>query len=179
MSAPQLHSVMQWLIARARHVENEATARGRPPGVGLDAGIAFMHAPDDRHLLNLMEERASSADPEARHYDLKLRADLTRLRQGWRPDAHDLESAPHIRVGGASWTPFADPFTVSIFGAFLDADGSPTGRQRITSFLIAVDAREGKWARTWNRFYQLDDVSAENALRGGPHGEDLAKGNET
>jgi hypothetical protein len=125
-----------------------------------------MHAPGDPEFERLMDARMRSSDPTDVINDLQLRTDLVRLKAGWRPDENDLADAPHLRVGGLVWTPFFKPWSVSLVGAVLNANGVPTGRQRITSFLIAVDAREGTWARTWNRFYRLDDASALRAEDG-------------
>jgi hypothetical protein len=163
VTEPYLNTVMSWLVARARTIERETVEAGRPLSIGLAQGLALMHAPDEPDLERLMTARMRSNDSTDVINDLQLRTDLARLKTGWRPDEHDLAEAPHLRVGGIIWTPFVRPWSVSLVGAVLDANGSPTGRQRITSFLIAADAREGKWARTWNRFYRLDDTGIHRA----------------
>lgn len=149
-------TVMSWLIARTRQVEHEAAAYGRPLAISVDEGVAFLHGPDDPDFKRLMDERMYSTDPDDVIRDLELRTDLHRLNRGWRPTPDDLASAPCLRLGGMIWTPFARPFTVRLVGALLDEAGEPTGRQRVTSFLIAADTRQGAWVRTWNRFYRLD-----------------------
>jgi hypothetical protein len=156
MSDRHHQTVLSWLVARAREVENEAAARGRPLPIGVAEGVAFMHGPDDADLKRLMDERMYSVDPDDVVRDLELRTDLHRLYRGWRPGPKDLANAPHLRLGGMIWTPFAKPFTVSVVGALLDEGGEFTGRQRVTSFLIVADALRGAWVRTWNRFYRLD-----------------------
>jgi hypothetical protein len=155
MSKPSTNTILSWLIERARTVEREAVERGRPLATGLAQGIAFLHAPDDTDLMRLMDERSLSTDPEQVILDLDLRTDLYRLGRGWRPTQDDLVEAPRIQLSRVIWSPFANPFTVSAAGVLLDANGQPTGRLRVTSFLIAADAAQGRWVRTWNRFYQL------------------------
>ena len=155
MSKTSTNTILSWLLERARTVEREAAERGRPLAYGLAEGIAFLHAPDDEDLLCLMDERSLSTDPEQVILDLDLRTDLYRLGRGWRPTQDDLVEAPRIQLSRVIWSPFANPFTVSAAGVLLDANGQPSGRLRVTSFLIAADAAQGRWVRTWNRFYQL------------------------
>jgi hypothetical protein len=155
MTPPSATVVMSLLVARARKVEREAAARGRPLAVGLAQGLALMHLPDDPDLERLMTERMLSTDPEQNMLDLHLRSDLARLGDGWRPGPHALVEATALIPTGLVLTPFAKPWTISLTGLTVDQHGRPTGRRRITSFLVAADARDGLWVRTWNRFYRL------------------------
>jgi hypothetical protein len=162
---------MSWLVERARTVEREAAERGRPLATGLAQGIAFLHAPDDTDLQRLMDERMYSSDPDDVIRDLDLRTDLYRLGRGWRPTQEDLVDAPRIQLSRVIWSPFVQPFTVSAGGVLLDANGQPSGRLRVTSFLIAADAAHGRWVRTWNRFYQLDERKCVDIRSGERDGE--------
>lgn len=171
MSDRHHQTVMSWLVARAREVENEAAARGRPLPIGVAEGVAFMHGPDDEDLLCLMDERSLSTDPEQVILDLDLRTDLYRLGRGWRPTQEDLVDAPRIQLSRVIWSPFVHPFTVSAGGVLLDANGQPSGRLRVTSFLIAADAAHGRWVRTWNRYYQLDERKCVDIRSGERDGE--------
>ena len=79
------------------------------------------------------------------------RFDLVRIAAGWQPDAAELQAAPEL----TNWLPV-------LVGRLLLLEGNVFGhpligedRRILTSALIAIDAREGRWARTLSRFYRL------------------------
>ena len=80
-------------------------------------------------------------------------ADLHRLRTGWRPDHALLQQAPRLiywRFGGDLQTPL-----VWLSGAVIGHPRFRSFHQIDTSYLIALDTRHLKWARTLSRYYRL------------------------
>jgi hypothetical protein len=81
------------------------------------------------------------------------------------PSDADLVDAPMLTVIQAYVsTSLRRPFPASqamLVGRVLNAYGVPSSKLRITSLLIAVEAKAGHWARTYNRFYRLCHDEAE------------------
>jgi hypothetical protein len=79
------------------------------------------------------------------------RADLRRLREGWRPDATDLANA----VGLEDWLPAVDP-TINLPFLMGNSVGHPIlGDQFITTSPVLWISEDRTIARTLSRWYRL------------------------
>lgn len=140
----------------------------------LASGVAFMHAPDEPVLQELL--RARDHDPDAERWELgeRLKRDHARLRAGWRPGTADLADAPILLDAEALIAIKLGPeptHQVVLSGWPVDEMGRVRPRPWRTSLLIAVEAHQGLWVRTYNRFYRLMRSDEDGGAQVGPWAE--------
>jgi hypothetical protein len=139
-----------------------AVVRHQSIPVALPSGqtddVAWLIAPDDPALVAYQRERSEAADSGTVQAGADLDRDVVCLREGWRPQPDGLIEAPTLAVDRVVIALSPDMAGVMLRGAALGPDGSLLSRDRITSLVVAMDAAEGRWARTLNRFYRLSHL---------------------
>jgi hypothetical protein len=163
MTRPGLPAHILWLL---KDHASEVGERNPCSDPDLAEGVAFLYTAEEPYFLrNVLAARDHDPDPAAREAGWRLAHDHARLRAGWMPSDADLVDAPTLKVTQAYVsTSLRGPAPAShamLIGRVLNADGVPASKLRVTSFLIAVEAETGLWARTFNRFYRLCHDEAE------------------
>jgi hypothetical protein len=138
----------------------EADQQNPCVNAALTDGVAFIYAADDPFFVReVLHARDHHRDPAAREAGWQLAHDHARLRAGRTPRDADLAEAPTLLVSNAYIARLirgpAPASQAVLIGRPLDPYGLPAPMLRVTSLLIAVEASEGRWARTFNRFYRL------------------------
>jgi hypothetical protein len=113
---------------------------------------------DDGLMLLDLDERVTPpaawlAEPDNYRKWTAALADLHRLHNGWRPDQALLQQAPRLMHWRFSGDLQNTPVWLS--GAVIGHPRFPTFHQIDTSYLIALDTCDLKWARTLSRYYRL------------------------
>jgi hypothetical protein len=125
------------------------------PTDAVSDDVAWLIAPDDEALAAYQCARRDAADPGTVRVGADLDRDVAFLRDGWRPRPEGLLDAPTMAVERVVVALSPEGSGVMLRGAAIGPDGGLLSRDRMTSLIVAMDAVEGRWARTLNRFYLL------------------------
>jgi hypothetical protein len=130
--------------------------------------VAWLISPDDETLQAYQSERREAADSDMVRAGADLDRDIVCLREGWRPRPEGLADAPTLAVERIVIVMSPELVGVILRGSALGPGGGLLSRDRMTSLVVAVDAVEGRWARTLNRFYRLAHVPEHGNEGDGP-----------
>jgi hypothetical protein len=147
-------------------IRHQAIADAHPLRASDD--LAWLIAPDDPALAAYQCHRREAADSGTVQAGTELDRDLACLREGWRPQPDGLTEAPTLAVDRIVISLSPEGAGVMLRGAAFGPNGSLLSRDRITSLVVAMDAAEGRWARTLNRFYRLAHLPRSDGEGEGP-----------